>query len=62
MTAFIQVGVLFRVFLVFFFFFFNFGRVMRALWQEVYSSLRSRWHSMQAVRREEHRIPFDLCN
>jgi len=36
--------------------------VVKAFMQDICYGLRTRWHGMQAVRREEHRIPFDLCN
>ncbi|KAI0246621.1 hypothetical protein BJV78DRAFT_124037 [Lactifluus subvellereus] len=38
------------------------ARAMTAFMQDVLNALRSRWHGMQAVRRAEHRIPFDLCD
>jgi hypothetical protein len=40
----------------------NYLFIACSLWKDVLYTLRSRWHGMQAVRRAEHRIPFDLCN
>jgi len=37
-------------------------QLIKAFMQDMCCALRSRWHGTQAVRREEHRIPFDLCN
>jgi len=38
------------------------SRTITTFVQGVYCALRSRWRGIQAVRREEHSIPIDLCS